>query len=151
MLQVALYEPEIPPNTGNIARLCAATGCRLHLIGRLGFSLSDAHVKRAGLDYWPHVDLHRHVTFADFLNDVQPARLWLIENPAPRRHTDARFEANDVLLFGPESKGLPQSLREQYAEWLLQLPMFTPHVRSLNLSTAVGIAVYEALRQLHGW
>ena len=150
MLHIALWEPEIPPNTGNIARLCAATGTRLHLIGKLGFVLDDKHLRRAGLDYWPLVDIHVHSTWAAFLEVIGSARLWLIENPAPRSVYDIKFQPEDVLLFGKESSGLPTWLQEQYAEQLIDVPMRTNTVRSLNLSTTAGIVLYEALRQL-GW
>ena len=170
MLHVALWEPEIPPNTGNVARLCAANGVRLHLIGRLGFRLDDKSVKRAGLDYWPHVDWVPHVTFADFEASFGKGvaglyeagatvaglyeagggpGLWAIECPAPVAYTRATFQDGDCLLFGAESKGLPLAIREKYAARLLEIPMLTPHVRSLNLATSVGIVLYEALRQLH--
>lgn len=151
MLHVALWEPEIPPNTGNVARLCAATGTRLHLIGRLGFRTDDKSVKRAGLDYWPHVDWVKHPTFDDFLAAVSPARLWAIDNPAPTSYTHATFADGDVLLFGSESKGLPESVRERFADRLLGIPMKTAAVRSLNLATAVGVVLYEALRQIERW
>lgn len=151
MLHVALWEPEIPPNTGNVARLCAATGCRLHLIGRLGFRTDDKTLKRAGLDYWPHVDWVRHGTFDDFLVAVGTARIWAVDNPAPTSYTRVAFAEGDVLLFGSESRGLPERLRELFAARLLTIPMKTPAVRSLNLSTAVGVVVYEALRQVEGW
>ena len=163
MLHVALWEPEIPPNTGNIARLCAATASRLHLIGKLGFTIDDKQLKRAGLDYWPHVDLHRHGTFEEFemaMDSVDSpgtvvpglrGRLWVVDNPAPRHYTDAKFQDGDCLLFGKESTGLPETIRAEFADRLISIPMFTPHVRSLNLSTSVGIVVYEALRQVNHW
>ena len=163
MLHVALFEPEIPPNTGNIARLCAATASRLHLIGKLGFTIDDKQLKRAGLDYWPHVDLHRHGTFEEFemaMDSVDSpgtvvpglrGRLWVVDNPAPRHYTDAKFQDGDCLLFGKESTGLPETIRAKFADRLISIPMFTPHVRSLNLSTSVGIVVYEALRQVNHW
>jgi tRNA (cytidine/uridine-2'-O-)-methyltransferase len=147
LLHVALYEPEIPPNAGNIARLCAATRTRLHFIGRLGFHLDDKHLKRAGLDYWPHVDFARHATLDDFLA-VHPVP-WLVECPAPRPYWQAHFQDEDVLLFGRESTGLPPSVRERFAERLLMIPMENDAVRSLNLATSVGIVLYEARRQLH--
>ena len=150
MLHVALFEPEIPPNTGNIARLCAATASRLHLIGKLGFTIDDKQLKRAGLDYWPHIDLHRHARFEEF-ERIGFERLWVVDNPAPRNYTDVKFQDGDCLLFGKESTGLPESLRAKYADRLISIPMFTPHVRSLNLSTSVGIVVYEALRQVNHW
>jgi tRNA (cytidine/uridine-2'-O-)-methyltransferase len=164
MLHVALWEPEIPPNTGNVARLCAATGARLHLIGRLGFRLDDRSLKRAGLDYWDAVDVVRHVTFEEFETTLFPspptplpetgargAKLWLVETPGERPYTQARFAGGDCLLFGGESKGLPPGVREKYAATLVGIPMPTGKVRSLNLATAVGVVLYEALRQLHDW
>ncbi len=202
MLHVALWEPEIPPNTGNIARLCAATGTRLHLIGRLGFRLDDRSLRRAGLDYWPAVDVVRHVTFEDFeralYGEGQPtppsplpegkgetglsqstdlgsiagiprncspfpsgrgdggvgssaSRIWCVETPNEKLYTQADFVDGDCLLFGSESSGLPPSVRERFAERLIGIPMPTGAVRSLNLATAVGIVLYDALRRLHGW
>ncbi len=151
MLHIALWEPEIPPNTGNVARLCAATGATLHLIGRLGFRIDDKSVKRAGLDYWPHVVLKRHATIDEFLVGMAAVPLWLIDNPAPVNYTQAAFRDEDILLFGSESKGLPPGLKEKYANRLIGIPMPGGAVRSLNLSTAVGVVLYEALRQVHGW
>jgi tRNA (cytidine/uridine-2'-O-)-methyltransferase len=148
MLHIALWEPEIPPNTGNIARLCAATGTRLHLIGKLGYELSDKQLKRAGLDYWPLVDLHVHETWEAFLELIGTARLWLIDNPAPRTIYDITFADGDVLLFGKESTGLPEWLKEQHATRMIDVPIRPNTVRSLNLSTTAGIVLYEALRQL---
>ena len=151
MLHVALWEPEIPPNAGNVARLCAATGARLHLIGRLGFRLDDRSLKRAGLDYWPAVDLVRHVTFEEFEAALGAARVWCVETPGERPYTRAAFAEGDCLLFGNESGGLPPGMRERYAGRVIGIPMPTGKVRSLNLATSVGIVLYEALRQLRGW
>jgi tRNA (cytidine/uridine-2'-O-)-methyltransferase len=151
MLHVALWEPEVPPNTGNVARLCAATGARLHLIGRLGFRLDDKSLKRAGLDYWPAVDLVRHVTLAEFEATIGLQRIWCIDNPADRPYTRADFRDGDCLLFGSETKGLPSEVRDRHADRLLGIPMPTGKVRSLNLATACGVVLYEALRQVHGW
>ncbi|HEY2786112.1 MAG TPA: tRNA (cytidine(34)-2'-O)-methyltransferase [Fimbriiglobus sp.] len=165
MLHIALWEPEIPPNTGNVARLCAATGVTLHLIGRLGFRLDDKTLKRAGLDYWPHVALQRHASIDEFLigldrghpdriphsAETVAKRIWLVDNPAPLNYTQASFQNGDTLLFGSESKGLPPGLKAQYAERLIGIPMPSGVVRSLNLSTAVGVVLYEALRQIHEW
>ena len=151
MLNVALWEPEIPPNTGNVARLCAATGTRLHLIGRLGFRLDSRSLKRAGLDYWDAVDLLRHVTLEEFEHVAGVGRIWLVETPGARPYTRADFADGDCLLFGAESKGLPPVVREKYAATHIGIPMPAGHVRSLNLATAVGIVLYEALRQLHDW
>lgn len=146
MFHIALFEPEIPPNTGNIARSCAATGSRLHLIGQLGFSLSEKAVRRAGLDYWPSVDLVLHADFAAFRLAV-PGRIWVVENPAPRSYTTADFTDGDCLLFGRESTGLPAELRAEFAETLIDIPMRSGAVRSLNLSVAAGVVLFEALRQ----
>jgi tRNA (cytidine/uridine-2'-O-)-methyltransferase len=151
MLHIALWEPEIPPNTGNIARLCAATGTRLHLIGRLGFRLDDKSLQRAGLDYWPAVDVLRHATFEEFEKSIGSARIWCIETPGEKPHTRAEFHDGDCLLFGSESKGLPPGIREKSAGRILGIPMPTGKVRSLNLATAAGIVLYEALRQIHNW
>jgi tRNA (cytidine/uridine-2'-O-)-methyltransferase len=151
VLHVALWEPEIPPNTGNVARLCAATGARLHLIGRLGFRLDDKTLKRAGVDYWPAVDVVRHFTFADFEATVGGARVWCVETPADVPYTRAEFRDGDCLLFGGESKGLPPGVREAHAGRVIGIPMPTGKVRSLNLATAVGVVLYEALRQTQGW
>jgi tRNA (cytidine/uridine-2'-O-)-methyltransferase len=150
MLHIALWEPEIPPNTGNIARLCAATGTRLHLIGKLGYDLSDKQLKRAGLDYWPLVDIQIHATWDDFVVAIGTARLWLIENPAPASIYTTSFADGDVLLFGKESTGLPDWLKEQHVARMIDVPIRPNTVRSLNLSTTAGIVLYEALRQT-GW
>lgn len=149
MLHVALWEPEIPPNTGNVARLCAATGARLHLIGRLGFRLDDRSLKRAGLDYWPHVDVVRHDTMDAFAAAV--GRVWVVEAPADVPYTRAAFADGDCLLFGSESKGLPPEVRARHAGRIVGVPMPTGKVRSLNLATTVGVVLYEALRQVHDW
>ncbi len=151
MLHVALWEPEIPPNTGNVARLCAATGTALHLIGRLGFRLDDRSLRRAGLDYWPHVDLHSHASLTDFEAALAGARLFCFSAHARRRYTEAEYRDGDCLLFGSETRGLPPSVLARCPEQMLTIPQLTGHVRSLNLATAVGIALYEALRQLHNW
>jgi tRNA (cytidine/uridine-2'-O-)-methyltransferase len=150
MLHVALWEPEIPPNTGNVARLCAATGAVLHLIGRLGFRLDDRSLRRAGVDYWKSVEVRRHATLAEF-EAARAGRVWCFSARAATPYTRVRYEAGDCLLFGGESFGLPDAVRERYADRLLGIPMPAGTVRSLNLATAVGVALYEALRQVHGW
>ena len=150
MLHVALWEPEIPPNTGNIARLCAATGTRLHLIGRLGFRLDDKSLQRAGLDYWPSVDFVRHATFEEFESTIAGS-IWCIETPSERTYTQATFSDGDCFLFGNESKGLPVAILEKFAGRVLGIPMPTGNVRSLNLATSAGIVLYEALRQIKAW
>ena len=147
MFHVALWEPEIPPNTGNIARLCAATGTRLHLVGRLGFRLDDRTLKRAGVDYWPHVDVATHADWDDCAAEL--GRVWMLCSKATRPYWDAEFEDGDCLLFGSESRGLPPSFHERYAATAVTIPMPTGHVRSLNLATSVGIVLYDALRQRH--
>jgi tRNA (cytidine/uridine-2'-O-)-methyltransferase len=151
MLHVALWEPEIPPNTGNIARLCAATGAALHLIGRLGFQIDDRHLRRAGCDYWEHVDVRRHDTFDAFLTSTSVERVVPLSSKAERPYTRVRYRDDDCLLFGSESKGLPPSILDRYAAEAVTIPMPAGRVRSLNLATAVGIVLYEALRQLHDW
>jgi tRNA (cytidine/uridine-2'-O-)-methyltransferase len=151
ILHVALWEPEIPPNTGNVARLCAATGAALHLIGRLGFRLDNRYLRRAGLDYWPEVDLRRHATLEEFETARKGSRLFCFSARAAGAYTAVRFQPGDGLLFGGESQGLPPGVVERYGERALTIPMPAGKVRSLNLATAVGIALYEALRQIHGW
>lgn len=150
-LHVALWEPEIPPNTGNIARLCAATGVPLHLIGRLGFRMDDRSLRRAGIDFWPAVKLHLHPTFADFETALAGARIFCISAHATKPYTRAEFQPGDCLLFGSESRGLPIDVVRRYAERLLTIPMPSGRVRCLNLATAAGIVLYEALRQIHRW
>ena len=147
MLSVALVEPEIPPNTGNIARLCAATNVPLHIVGVTGFRMDDRALRRAGLDYWPEVQLSRH-TNLDALYAALPAASFVyLTTKAERVYTEWTFGPDDCLVFGPETRGLPEALL--HANWsnCLRIPMFNPKVRSLNLATAVGIVLYEALRQ----
>ena len=146
---VVLFRPEIPPNTGNIARLCVGANCHLHLIKPLGFSLDEKQVRRAGLDYWEHLSLTVHETYYDFIEENQPGdRVFLITKFGPTRYTDVSFQHGDVLVFGSETKGLPAALRDQYpASRLLHIPM-TRNVRSLNLSNACAILMYEGLRQV---
>jgi tRNA (cytidine/uridine-2'-O-)-methyltransferase len=151
MLHVALWEPEIPPNTGNIARLCAATGTALHLIGRVGFRLDDRALRRAGLDYWKEVELHRHGTLAEFETAWAGRRVFCFSARATTPFTQVAYQPGDCLLFGGESQGLPAGVRERYGDRALLIPMPGGHVRSLNLATAAGIALYEALRQILRW
>ncbi len=150
MIHIALWEPEIPPNTGNIARLCAATGAPLHLIGRLGFRLDDRELRRAGLDYWPAVEIHRYDTLAAF-EAAFPGTIYCLSAHATRPYTQMPVKRGDCLLFGSESRGLPPSVLERYADRAFVIPMPTGKVRSLNLATAVGIALYEALRHEYNW
>lgn len=149
MLQVVLYQPEIPPNTGNIIRLCANTGVNLHLIEPLGFELDDKRLRRAGLDYHEFATVQVHVSLQAYLESEQPQRLFACTTRAQRNHSEVAYQSGDALLFGPETRGLPQELLEKLPKenWL-RLPML-PHSRSLNLSNAVAIFVYEAWRQLN--
>ena len=148
LLRIVLYRPEIAPNTGNVARLCAANGLPLILVGRLGFQVDDRAVRRAGLDYWPHVDLRRASNLEEVRTMAPGSRLLCFSARAERPYTDVRYRRGDCLVFGPESKGLPQQVLEADPASALRIPMRSAHVRSLNLATAVAVAVYEALRQL---
>ena len=147
MIRVALVEPEIPPNTGNVARLCAATRTPLHIVGVTGFRLDERAVRRAGLDYWPEVELHRHRDLAALGAALPNARFVYLTTKAARAYTDWRFNARDCLVFGRETAGLPAAVLA--ANWpnCVTIPMPNPRVRSLNLATAVAIVLYEALRQ----
>ena len=147
MLNIVLVEPEIPQNCGNIARTCAATGCRLHLVRPLGFDISEKAVKRAGLDYWHMVQVLDYENLADFFakNDVK--RMWCLSTKAPRSYTQAKFQDGCYLFFGKETKGLPESFLSEHYDECVRIPMRSD-ARSLNLSNAVAITVYEALRQL---
>ena len=147
MFHIVLIEPEIPPNTGNIGRLCLATGAHLHLVKPLGFSIGDRELKRAGLDYWKEVRVTVWESFAD-LQAAQPAdaRYFFLTTKTERAYWDARFQNGDFLVFGRETKGLPEALLERNAGRCLTIPM-SGSTRSLNLATAVGIVLYEAVRQ----
>jgi tRNA (cytidine/uridine-2'-O-)-methyltransferase len=147
-MQIVLFQPEIPPNTGSIARLCAATLTPLHLIEPLGFKIDDRHLKRAGLDYWQFVDLRVHKSWDDFLAAAPIKQLLYFSKRAVRSYTTARYQENHYLVFGPETRGLPQHLLDANAEFSYRIPMAGAGVRSLNLSNAVSIVLYEALRQL---
>jgi tRNA (cytidine/uridine-2'-O-)-methyltransferase len=147
-LRVVLVEPQIPPNTGNVARLCAATGSLLHLVEPMGFRIDDAKLKRAGLDYWDSVVMSVHPNFDDFVRSADPPRLFLFTTKASRSHLSVRYQPGDALVFGSETHGLSDSLLERHPDQVVGIPIRTDHVRSLNLSSAVAIAVYEALRQI---
>jgi tRNA (cytidine/uridine-2'-O-)-methyltransferase len=151
VIHVALWQPEIPPNTGNVARLCAAVGSPLHLVGRLGFRLDDRSLRRAGLDYWPAVELTRHNTLADLELALGTSRVFCFSARAVVPYTRITYQSGDCLLFGGETHGLPAECLERHADRALCIPMPARRVRSLNLATAVGIALYEALRQVEGW
>jgi tRNA (cytidine/uridine-2'-O-)-methyltransferase len=147
-VHVVLFEPEIPPNTGSVARLCAATLTPLHLIEPLGFEIDDKHLKRAGLDYWQFVDLRVHGSWEEFLSMARPDKLLFFSKRAVKSYTSIRYQEDDFLVFGPETRGLPQPLLDANANAALRIPMMGSGVRSLNLSNAVSIVLYEALRQL---
>lgn len=147
-MHVVLFQPEIPPNTGSIARLCAATLTPLHLIEPLGFKIDDKHLKRAGLDYWPFVDLRVHGSWDKFLAAMRPTKLLLFSKRAVESYTSIRYGEDDFLVFGPETHGLPQSLLDANPNAAFRIPMMGSGVRSLNLSNAVSIVLYEGLRQL---
>ena len=146
MLNIVLVEPEIPQNCGNIARTCAATGARLHLIRPLGFDISEKAVKRAGLDYWHLVEVFDYENLNDFFAKNKVEQMFLLSTKAPKAYTQAQFQDGCYLFFGKETKGLPEDFLEQHRDSCVRLPM-RPEARSLNLSNAVAITVYEALRQ----
>ena len=148
MFNIVLFEPEIPPNTGNIIRLCANTGCQLHLIEPLGFSMEEKALRRAGLDYSEWAEIKIHPTYEAFLESEQPGRLFALTTKGKVTHSEVSFAADDYLMFGPETRGLPEDVRMgiPQEQWL-RLPMLA-HSRSMNLSNAVAVMVYEAWRQL---
>ena len=145
-LNIVLVEPEIPANTGNVARTCAATGTRLHLVKPLGFSVDDKHLKRAGLDYWNLLDITYYENLDDFFEKTKGGKYFYFSTKALNRHTDAKYEDNCYLVFGKETRGLPESLLLKNKETTLRIPMIED-ARSLNLSNSVAIAAYEVLRQ----
>jgi tRNA (cytidine/uridine-2'-O-)-methyltransferase len=146
MFNIVLVEPEIPQNTGNIVRTCAATGCKLHLVRPLGFEVSDKYLKRAGLDYWHFVEITYWDSFDDLLKANPEGKFYYFTTKGRHRHSDVHFEPNDFLVFGKETKGLPEELLIQHPDECLRIPMID-ETRSLNLSNSVAIAVYEGLRQ----
>jgi len=146
-LNIVYVNPEIPQNTGTTARMCAATGIPLHLVGRLGFRIDDRAVKRAGLDYWEHVTVVRHKDFGALEESAPGARFLLFSKYAAALYTDAEYRLGDYLVFGAETKGLPPEIMEKYKDTCYRIPILN-EVRSLNLATSTGIVVYEALRQL---
>ncbi len=150
-INIVLIQPEIPPNTGNIARMCAATGSRLHLVHPLGFRTDDRSLKRAGLDYWRHVNITHYDSLDIFLAEHGEENLILFTKQARRLYTRAPYQQGCWLLFGCETSGLPASLLNRYRDSTYLIPMKKELVRSLNLSTAAGIAAYEAYRQINGW
>lgn len=145
---VVLVEPEIPPNTGTIARLCAGTGTHLHLVKPIAFSLDDTKLKRAGLDYWPNVHLSVHESFEEIAALFPPERMHFFTTKTPQCFTDVKYRLGDALIFGPETRGLCQEIRDRYAAQCVTLPIRKDHIRSLNLAVSTSIGLYEALRQV---
>ncbi|MGA2220197.1 MAG: tRNA (cytidine(34)-2'-O)-methyltransferase [Verrucomicrobiia bacterium] len=161
-MNVVLIEPEIPPNTGNVGRLCAATGATLHLVGPLGFRLDDRELKRAGMDYWQHIKWKYWDSFAALhdvarkdegggIRDEERPRFYYVTTKSKRPYTEPRYKWGDYLVFGRETAGLPKELLEANADTAITIPMFNPDARSLNLATAVAIVLYEAMRQVKGF
>ena len=148
-IHIVLVEPEIPPNTGNIARSCAATGAALHLVKPLGFSIDDKSLKRAGLDYWPYVDVTVHESLDEFMKEYEGARMFLATTKGGSIYTDIKFRDGDMILFGKETAGLPRDFIEEHKENAIRIPMsLDTRLRSLNLSNSANIILFEALRQL---
>ena len=146
MLNIVLYEPEIPANTGNIGRTCVATGTRLHLIEPLGFKLSEKHLRRAGMDYWKDLDVTTYMDYEDFLNRNPGAKIYMATTKGPNVYTEAHFEPDCYIMFGKESAGIPEEILMEHKENCVRIPMIND-IRSLNLSNSVAIVLYEALRQ----
>jgi tRNA (cytidine/uridine-2'-O-)-methyltransferase len=147
-MNIVLVEPEIPPNTGNVARLCAVTRTHLHLVEPFGFTLDDKELKRAGMDYWQQVEWHRWKNWGAFAEQLPAsANLWFVESAGPRHYAQVSYGANDFLVFGRETAGLPKRLLLQNQQQWIRIPMLNPNVRSLNLANCVAIVLYEALRQ----
>lgn len=145
-MNIVLYEPEMPMNTGNIGRTCVATGTRLHLIEPLGFRLSDKEIKRAGLDYWPHLDVTLYSDYQDFLDRNPGVKIYMATTKAPNVYTEACYEPDCYIMFGPESRGIPEEILVTHQETCVRIPMWG-ETRSLNLSNSVAVILYEALRQ----
>ena len=145
-MNIVLHQPEIPANTGNIGRTCVATGTALHLIEPLGFRLDEKAIKRAGMDYWEHLDVHNYINYEDFLEKNPGVKIWYATTKAKNCYTDVKFGPNDFIMFGKESAGIPEEILVENEENCIRIPM-GPKIRSLNLSNSVAIVLYEALRQ----
>ncbi len=149
LVHIVLIEPEIPQNTGNISRSCAVTNTSLHLVGKLGFSTDDKHLRRAGLDYWHLLDIHYHDSFEELAKNYPDSQFFLASTKAEKRHTDVKFGPNDFIVFGKETAGIPQELLDRYKDTCIRIPMLkNPKARSLNLGNSVAVILYEALRQI---
>ncbi|MDO4189203.1 MAG: tRNA (cytidine(34)-2'-O)-methyltransferase [Lachnospiraceae bacterium] len=146
MMNIVLFEPEIPANTGNIGRTCYATGTTLHLIDPIGFSLTEKALQRAGMDYWKNLDVHRYINFADFLEKNNNPKIYMATTKSEQCYTDVSYEEDAYIMFGPESRGIPEKILVDYEETCVRIPM-QGETRSLNLSNSVAIILYEALRQ----
>ena len=147
-MHIILHQPEIPANTGNIGRTCVATGTSLHLIEPLGFRLNEKEIKRAGMDYWQHLDVTRYMNFQEFQEMHPGAKIWMATTKAHQTYTDVKFGPDDYIMFGKESAGIPEEILIEHEETCIRIPML-PEIRSLNLSNSVAIVLYEALRQNH--
>ncbi|MBQ9141692.1 MAG: tRNA (uridine(34)/cytosine(34)/5-carboxymethylaminomethyluridine(34)-2'-O)-methyltransferase TrmL [Lachnospiraceae bacterium] len=145
-MNIILHQPEIPQNTGNIGRTCVATGTTLHLIEPLGFRLDEKSIKRAGMDYWQHLEVHRYMNFEEFLEKNPNAKIWMATTKAKQTYSEVEFGENDFIMFGKESAGIPEEILVDYEDTCIRIPML-PEIRSLNLSNSVAIVLYEALRQ----
>ena len=145
-MNIVLHQPEIPANTGNIGRTCVATGTTLHLIEPLGFKLNEKEIRRAGMDYWEHLDVRRYMNFEEFIEKNPGARIWMATTKAKNVYTDVPFEENDYIMFGKESAGIPEEILVDYEETCIRIPMLDK-IRSLNLANSVAVVLYEALRQ----
>ncbi|WP_315120982.1 tRNA (uridine(34)/cytosine(34)/5-carboxymethylaminomethyluridine(34)-2'-O)-methyltransferase TrmL [uncultured Clostridium sp.] len=148
-LNIVLFQPEIPQNTGNIARTCVLTNCKLHLIEPLGFNLDEKHLKRAGLDYWPYLDLEIHKTYEDLRDKYKDGKFYFSTTHGSNFHSDVKYKEGDFIVFGRESSGLPDYIRNNELENCIRVPMINTTTRSLNLSNTVSIVTYEALRQMN--
>lgn len=146
MLNIVLHQPEIPANTGNIGRTCVATGAKLHLIEPLGFRLDEKSIKRAGMDYWEHLDMTRYMNFEEFRQKNPGAKIWMATTKAKHVYSDVEFGPDDYIMFGKESAGIPEEILVEHEETCIRIPML-PEIRSLNLSNSVAVVLYEALRQ----
>lgn len=146
IMNIILHQPEIPANTGNIGRTCVATGATLHLIEPLGFRLDEKSIKRAGMDYWEHLSVHRYVNFEEFLQKNPNAKIWMATTKAKHTYTEVSFSDDDFIMFGKESAGIPEDILVNYEDTCIRIPMLD-QIRSLNLSNSVAIVLYEALRQ----
>jgi tRNA (cytidine/uridine-2'-O-)-methyltransferase len=149
MLNIVLINPEIPNNTGNIGRLALGSGCKLHLVKPFGFEIDDTRLKRAGLDYWQHLDVQYYDNTKDFFEKNAFAKMAFLSSHGTKSHYDIPFEEDLFLVFGKESKGLPKEITEKHPDQLYKIPLFSEHIRSLNLANAVGIVAYEGVRQLN--